>query len=168
MSGFVQRTLQQKTPPPTPEAEAFLAIQIAATRLLDPWARYLKTRGMTPGQYNVLRILRGARPEALTCSEIAERMISRDPDITRLLDRLERQQLVQRERDAQDRRVVRTRIAPAGLDLLAELDAPSARLGEEALGPMGARKLAQLTALLATVIEHTDAAADVLEGAAAD
>ncbi len=156
MTNTVQRVLRQKAPPPTPEAEAFLAIQIAATRLLDPWARYLKSHGVTPGQYNVLRILRGARPEALTCSEIAERMITRDPDITRLLDRLDSRQLVTRERDPGDRRVVRTRIAGSGLELLAELDAPAKAMGERAMGSLSPARLQELTGLLTTIIEHAE------------
>jgi hypothetical protein len=67
MKSIVQQKLRQKSPPPSLEAEVFLALQLAANRLLDPWTRYLKTEGLTHGQYNVLRILRGARPEALTC-----------------------------------------------------------------------------------------------------
>lgn len=151
----VQRALQQKTPP-TPEAEAFLAIQIAAARLLDPWARYLKSHGVTPGQYNVLRILRGARSEALTCSEIAGRMITRDPDITRLLDRLDGRKLITRERDPEDRRVVRTRIADPGLELLAGLDAPAKAMGERSMSPLDPANLKELTRLLTTIIEHAE------------
>ena len=156
MTPIVQRALRQKYPPPTPEAEAFLAIQIAAARLLDPWARYLKSSGVTPGQYNVLRILRGARPEALTCGEIAERMITRDPDITRLLDRLDSRQLVTRERDAADRRVIRTRIAGPGLDLLAALDAPALEMGVRAMSALSPTKLKELTRLLSTIITHAE------------
>lgn len=156
MTNTVQRVLRQKTPLPTPQAEAFLAIQIAAARLLDPWAKYLKSHGVTPGQYNVLRILRGARPEALTCSEIAERMITRDPDITRLLDRLDSRQLITRERDAEDRRMVRTRIAGAGLELLAELDAPAKAMGDRAMGALDPTGLKELTRLLTTIIDHAE------------
>ncbi|MBS1241228.1 MAG: putative transcriptional regulator, MarR family [Gemmatimonadetes bacterium] len=154
MVSIVQQTLRQKAPPPSLEAEVFLALQIAATRLLDPWARYLKAEGLTHGQYNVLRILRGARPEALTCGEIAERMITRDPDITRLLDRLEGQGLVSRQRDTADRRVVRTSIAQPGLDLLARLDGPAAEMGPRMLARLGRRRLKELSGLLTAVIEQ--------------
>jgi len=156
MTTTVQRALRQRTPPPTLEAEAFLAIQLAATRLLDPWDRFLKPLGITSAQYNVLRILRGAGPEALTCREIAERMIARDPDITRLLDRLDARGLVARERDAGDRRVVRARIAAPGLQLLAELDLPVKEMGRRTLGPLGKAKLKELTRLLSAVIEHAE------------
>ncbi len=80
--------------------------------------------GLSHTQYNVLRILRGAEPAGLACSGIGERMLTHDPDITRLLDRLESHGLIKREREQEDRRVVRTRITEAGLKLLSELDAP--------------------------------------------
>ena len=160
MKSIVQQELRQKSPPPSLEAEVFLALQLAANRLLDPWTRYLKTEGLTHGQYNVLRILRGARPEALTCGEIAERMISRDPDITRLLDRLDQQGLVERHRDAADRRVVRTRIARAGLDLLERLDAPAATMVPGALAPLGRLRLQELNSLLSAVIEQAGSLTD--------
>ena len=159
MTSIVQRELRQKTPLASLEAEVFLALQLAAHRVLDPWARYLKTEGLTRGQYNVLRILRGARPEALGCGEIAERMISRDPDITRLLDRLEKQGLVERHRDEDDRRAVRTRISPTGLTLLERLEIPSAMV-RDALKPLGRRRLKELNALLAAVIAHAGRFAD--------
>jgi DNA-binding MarR family transcriptional regulator len=159
MKSIVQRELRQKSPPPSLEAEVFLALQLAANRLLDPWARYLKAEGLTHGQYNVLRILRGARPEALTCGEIAGRMISRDPDITRLLDRLDQQGLVERHRDAADRRAVRTRISPSGLSLLERLEIPSVMV-HGALAPLGRRRLQELNSLLAAVIEQAGSLAD--------
>jgi len=159
MNSVVQRELRQKSPPPSLEAEVFLALQLAANRVLDPWARYLKGEGLTHRQYNVLRILRGARPEALSCGEIAERMISRDPDITRLLDRLDKQGLVERHRDEADRRSVRTRISPDGLNLLERLEMP-ANMVHGALAPLGRRRLQQLNSLLAAVIEHAGTLAD--------
>lgn len=160
MKSIVQRELRQKSPPPSLEAEVFLALQLAANRLLDPWTRYLRTEGLTHGQYNVLRILRGARPEALSCGEIAGRMISRDPDITRLLDRLDNQGLVERHRDAADRRAVLTRISPAGLNLLERLEIPAATMAPRALAPLGRRRLQELNSLLAAVIEHAGSLAD--------
>ena len=82
----------------------------------------LKPYGLTETQYNSLRILRGAGTSGLTCAEIAERLVSQDPDITRLVERLQRQGLVRRERGEKDRRVVLTKITAAGLDRLKEAD----------------------------------------------
>jgi DNA-binding MarR family transcriptional regulator len=164
MVSIVQRELRQKLPPPSLEAEVFLALQIAAARLLDPWAQYLKGQGLTLGQYNVLRILRGARPGALTCGEIGGRMISRDPDITRLLDRLEARGLVERQRDAADRRVIRTSIAQPGLELLAQLDGPSAGMVQKVLAPLGRKRLRELNGLLAALIKQTGMVHDTSAG----
>jgi len=161
MESIVQRELRQKAPLPSLEAEVFLALQLAANRVLDPWARYLKGEGLTHKQYNVLRILRGARPGALSCGEIGERMISRDPDITRLLDRLDRQGLVERHRDEVDRRAVRTRISSDGLKLLERLEVPAAQMLPGALAPLGQRRLKELNSLLAEVIEHAGSLAEV-------
>jgi DNA-binding MarR family transcriptional regulator len=122
------------------EGEVFLALLRSADSLLRQAEELLKTAGLSHTQYNVLRILRGAGRGAergtgrgakapgesagLPCGEIAARMITRDPDITRLLDRLEARGLVARSRQKQDRRVVQARITPAGKKLLRELDAP--------------------------------------------
>ena len=82
-------------------------MRIAAARIIEPWEKFLKaTAELTPNQYNVLRILRGSHPTRLPCGDIAERMIARDPDITRLVDRLSRRGLVTRVRGRRDRRVV--------------------------------------------------------------
>lgn len=83
----------------------------------------LKAEELSPTQYNVLRILRGA-PEGLTCGESGQRMITRDPDITRLLDRLEKRGLIARWRDVKDRRIVLARITPEGLKTLDRLHEP--------------------------------------------
>jgi DNA-binding MarR family transcriptional regulator len=103
-------------------------------------------------QYNVLRILRGAQRggggEGLSCGEIADRMITRDPDITRLLDRLEKRRLVSRCRQKSDRRVVCVHITPAGLELLASLDDVVIEAHRKQLGHMGPEKLKQLIELL--------------------
>src|SRR5215469_2382140 len=96
----------------------------------------LKAEDLSATQYNVLRILRGA-PEGLTCGEIANRMITRDPDITRLLDRLEKRHLISRRRGAKDRRMVLTRITPEGLALLARLDRPVQEAHRQQLGHLG-------------------------------
>ncbi len=127
-----------------------VALQRTADQLHWRLAEMLKPHGVSPTQYNALRILRGAKEEGRTCSEIAERMINRDPDITRLLDRLERRGLVQRTRQSQDRRVITARITPAGLELLKALDRPVEAFNREMLGHLGQPRLQELISLLET------------------
>jgi len=98
-------------------------------------------------QYNVLRILRGAGKTGRSCSEVADRMIHRVPDVTRLLDRLESRGLVVRQREARDRRIVRCWITDAGIHLIAPLDAPMAKLHQDMLGHLGEEKLLQFIQL---------------------
>lgn len=107
----------------------------------------LKEEELSPTQYNVLRILRGA-PDGLACGEIANRMITRDPDVTRLLDRLERRKLIERGRDPQDRRTVMAKITREGLKLLARLDEPILQMHRRQLGHLGAEGLQDLKRLL--------------------
>jgi DNA-binding MarR family transcriptional regulator len=130
-----------------PEEAAYLDLVRTTDLLSRPLAQLLKTEDLSPAQYNVLRILRGCR-EGLTCSEIGNRMITRDPDITRLLDRLEKRKLISRSRDDKDRRVVLTRITPAALDLLARLDQPVRDTHRRLLGHLGAKPLRALRELL--------------------
>lgn len=114
--------------------------------------RLLKTQGgISQTQYNVLRILRGSGRGGLPCGEIAGRMLTRDPDVTRLMDRLVRQRLARRAREHQDRRVIRARITPAGVRLLAELEAPVNKLIDQTLGHMKKSELRTLIALLSGV-----------------
>ena len=107
-----------------------------------------ETRGVTPQQYNVLRILRGAGEAGLPTLEIAQRMIEQTPGITRLLDRLETKKLVVRKRCPKDRRRVYCLITPAGLDLLAELDQPLRQAEDLALGRLTPDQFVELLALL--------------------
>ena len=107
----------------------------------------LKTEDLSPTQYNVLRILRGSI-EGLPCGEIASRMITRDPDITRLLDRLEKRDLISRCRETKDRRMVMARITPEGLKALARLDEPVQSGHRKQLGHLGRDRLRELTELL--------------------
>jgi MarR family transcriptional regulator, organic hydroperoxide resistance regulator len=112
---------------------------------------WLKQFGLTGTQYNALRILRGADQEGLPCREIGERMITRDPDITRLLNRLEDRGFVQRTRAKHDRRVIYGKITAAGLKLLREMDGPLEMHGREMLRHVGQEKLKQLIELLELV-----------------
>jgi DNA-binding MarR family transcriptional regulator len=106
---------------------------------------------LSPTQFNALRILRGAGDGGRTCTEIAERMINRDPDITRLLDRLERRGLVARSREGRDRRVIITRINQAGLDLLRALDRPVEEFNRKQMGRLSEPQLKTLVKLLEAV-----------------
>ena len=107
----------------------------------------LKAEELSANQYNVLRILRGAH-DALPCGEIASRMITRDPDITRLLDRLEKRNLISRCRETKDRRMVMAGITPEGLKLLSRLDEPIEEAHRRCLGHLGRERLRALTELL--------------------
>ena len=109
--------------------------------------KVLRTEDLSGTQYNVLRILRGS-PEGLPCGEIASRMITRDPDITRLLDRLEKRGLISRCRETKDRRMVMARITPEGLKLLAWVDEPVQTAHRKQLGHLGRERLRALTELL--------------------
>jgi DNA-binding MarR family transcriptional regulator len=152
--GVVAQQLQQDKPFSSLEEEVYLALLLAAQRITEPWAHHLRRRsGLTPNQYNVLRILRGA-PAGLTCGDIGERMIARDPDITRLVDRLTRAGLVRRSRSTRDRRVVEVTITPEGLRALDDLDADVRRMPIALLGHLGPARLRQLKGLLGAVIAN--------------
>lgn len=136
-----------------PEEDAFTSLLLTADKLSRKVEKVLRMADVSPTQYNVLRILRGS-PQGLACSEIGKRMISRDPDITRLLDRLERRGLVSRCRENEDRRLVLTQITPQGLALLAELDAPVTETHRSQLGHLGRERLQALMELLAAARER--------------
>jgi DNA-binding MarR family transcriptional regulator len=148
MAGKLQAEIKQTKPFAHPETEAILALQVTADRLASEGARLLKPWDVSPTQYNVLRILRGAGFDGLTCGGIGDRMIQHDPDITRLIDRMEKRGLVNRQRDGKDRRVVITRITQKGLDLLAELDAPIEEFNKRRLGHLGRERVQILIELL--------------------
>lgn len=148
MSPRIQDEIKQRKPFSSLEEETSLALARTADVIHRPLDELLKGHGITGTQYNVLRILRGAGPAGLPCSDIGERMVTRDPDITRLLDRLERLGLCARVRDEKDRRVILGRITPKGLDLLKELDRPVEELNKKILGHMGESRLRSLCRLL--------------------
>lgn len=129
------------------EEIAFLELLRTTDTLSRGLIAILKTWDLSPNQYNVLRILRGSA-SGLPCGEIARRMITRDPDITRLLDRLEKRSLILRWRETADRRMVMARITPEGLKLLGRLDEPVEATHRRQLGHMGRKRLAMLIELL--------------------
>jgi DNA-binding MarR family transcriptional regulator len=133
---------------PCPEEAAFLDLMRTTDMLSRGLIGVLKAEDLSATQYNVLRILRGA-PEGLACGEIASRMITRDPDVTRLLDRLEKRGLISRCRETKDRRTVIARITPEGLKLLSRLDEPVQAAHRKQLGHLGRERLRTLTELLA-------------------
>jgi DNA-binding MarR family transcriptional regulator len=148
MVGRLRDAIRQRRPFGSLEAEAFLNLEHTADALMRGLVDLLKGADLSPTQYNVLRILRGAGPGGLACGEIGERMVTRDPDITRLLDRLERRGLIARTRDARDRRVVTANITRGGIDVLVGLDRPVADLHARQLSHLGNRSLEQLIDLL--------------------
>jgi DNA-binding MarR family transcriptional regulator len=150
----IQAEIQQTKPFNTLEDEALVSLQRTADQLHWRLSEMLKPHGLSPTQYNALRILRGAKDEGRACSEIAERMINRDPDITRLIDRLERRGLVVRSREGRDRRVITTRITPAGLALLEGLDRPIEEFNRRMLGHLGEEQLRTLLGLLEAARER--------------
>jgi len=138
-------------PAVTLENRIFVALLQAADALGQEVEQFLKASGLTGAQYNVLRILRGAEPQGLPCRGIGDRMISHDPDMTRLLDRLEKRGLITRMRQTDDRRVVKTRIRPQALRLLKTLDRPIRELHKRQFRHMSAARLKILSDLLEEV-----------------
>ena len=139
----------------TPEQAVFLNVQKTADVLMGELADVLKPAELSPTQYNVLRILRAAGGGGLPCGQIALRMLTREPDMTRLLDRLEGRGLIARARGTDDRRVVRGRITDKGLALLKMLDAPVADLHRRQLGHLGRENLKTLAKLLERARDRT-------------
>jgi DNA-binding MarR family transcriptional regulator len=135
--------------------DVIVAVRRTADELRRRVAAALAPHGITPQQYNVLRILRGAHPESLPTLEVGARMLEQTPGVTRLLDRLEAMRLVHRERGVDDRRLVECRITATGLALLAELDAPAEAVTRHAVRSLGAAERRTLLRLLALVRDGT-------------
>ena len=131
----------------SPEESAYLDLLRTADVLTRGAIGVLKAEELSTTQYNVLRILRGS-PQGLPCGEIAGRMITRDPDVTRLLDRMEKRALISRSRESRDRRLVLARITPEGLRLVNRLDEPVQKIHRKQLGHMGKDRLKALAELL--------------------
>jgi DNA-binding MarR family transcriptional regulator len=144
-SGFSMADLKteiaQSAPFSSIEEEAILNLMRTSDCLERVFQQRIRGWGLTITQYNVLRILRGARPDGLTCNAIGARMITMEPDITRLLARLKRLKFVRQHRDRHDRRVLWTRISDAGLDLLDKLDPEVQRIPVDLVGHIGRESL---------------------------
>ena len=137
----------------TIEEELLVSLLRTTDVLQERFEQMIRPFNISMTQYNVLRILRGAGAEGRTCGEIGERMIAREPDVTRLLERMDKAGLIKRTRDSKDRRVVVTRITSSGLKLLDELD-PKLREIDGLLKPMGERKIETMLKLLDEVRGH--------------
>ena len=148
MSGRLQSEIKQTKPFANLEEEVLLNLQRTADAAMRPVEAAIKSHGLSSTQYNVLRILRGAGEGGRTCGEIGDRLITRDPDITRLLDRMEKRGLIRRERQTTDRRVILTFVTEMGLDILAQLDSQVPETIKSVLGHMSERKLRDLCRLL--------------------
>jgi DNA-binding MarR family transcriptional regulator len=156
MAKGIQAELKQTKPFSSLEEEAFIAILRTSDKLQQQLVELLKRHGLSPTQFNALRILRGAGDAGLPCSEIGERMINHDPDITRLLDRLEQRDFVQRERDQKDRRVHVARITRTGLEILKTLDRPIEEFHRHFIPKIGESSLKSLIRLLEKVRETSE------------
>jgi DNA-binding MarR family transcriptional regulator len=150
----LQRDLNKKTGFDSPEQQAYLNLAYTHAQLAAQFAQLFKAHDLSEANYNILRVLRGVRqhPEngrdALPCGEIGERLITRVPDVTRLIDRLVKAGLVDRIRGEADRRVVLARITTQGLALLRRLDGPVLKLHDQTLGHLSRGDLKQLNQLL--------------------
>ena len=148
----LQHELKKAQPFDCPSQEAFLNLIRTTGELSAPMQALFKAHGLSQSTYNVLRILRGAAKTedagGLPCLEVAERLVTRVPDITRLVDRLIKAGFAQRCRDDVDRRVVVVSITEAGLALLAKLDRPVKKLHEQQFAHLSAKDLKDLNRLL--------------------
>jgi DNA-binding MarR family transcriptional regulator len=151
MAKGIQAEIKQIKPFSSTEEEVFIAILRTSDKLQQQLVEFFKPYGLSPTQFNALRILRGAAEAGLPCSEIGERMINHDPDITRLLDRLEQRDFVQRRREQKDRRVRMARITPAGLEMLKKLDHPVEEFHRHGMAEVAQSSLKSLIRILEKV-----------------
>ena len=147
MAGKIQQEIVLTRPLPL-QVEAFLNVQLTASKLLAGVTAIIKPFGLSATQFNVLRILRGAGVDGMPCGEVSDRLITRDSDITRLFDRLEKRSLITRERSETDRRVVRAKIAPEAVALLDQVDAPILELHIQQFGVLAQPDVERLIELL--------------------
>lgn len=151
MATHVRDEIKQTRPFASLEQEAHVSLGRTWAVVEHAFSEALKPYGITPTQYNVLRILRGAGEKGLCRSEVMERMIAKVPDATRLLDRMEAAGLIGRERDTTDRRFVTTRVTEEGLRLLGELDDPVQELHRQHFGALDEEHLRGLINLLGRI-----------------
>ena len=145
----LQQEIKQTRPFTSLEEEVYLSLRLTSQLMDEPWGRFLrKTEGISPSQYNLLRILRGAGVDGRTMGEIAERMINRDPDVTRLADRTVKLGLARRDREETDRRIVKLFITQRGLDMLERLDDQVQVFMKQILSGLGPKRLKELRDLL--------------------
>jgi DNA-binding MarR family transcriptional regulator len=144
----LRQEIAQQRPFSSMEEEALLNLMRTSDCVHREFQRRTRHWGITSTQYNVLRILRGAQPQGLICSAIGDRMITAEPDITRLLARLKTLKLIRQQRDKRDRRVVWTQISSAGLDLLSRMDAEIDQAPRDFLGHLDRAELQELIRLL--------------------
>lgn len=147
----LQEEIGKRNPFDSLEQETALNLYRTMDHLQQDSCRLLQDHGLSGPQYNFLRILRGRGGDGRSCCEIAADMITRTPDITRLVDRLEQAGLVERRRDPDDRRIVRVQITPTGLELLSRLDEPVLELHKRQLGHLRRAELEELNRLLVKV-----------------
>ena len=148
MKRRLQDEIQQTKPFESLSVEVYLEI-LRTSQVAGRWVvEALRPSGLTPAQFNVLRILRGSQPDGLACTRIAERMINQDPDVTRLIDRLVAAGLVDKQRDERDRRVVNVAITKAGLTLTEKASKAVRTKLESEMNGLGERRLNVLADLL--------------------
>ncbi len=146
--GTLGSEIRQTAPFPSLGTEVYLTLVRTTDRVTNSASQTLRKEKLTLQQYNVLRILRGSKKDGLLVHEVADRMVSRAPNITRLVDKLERKKLVVRSRSEQDRRTVRLRLTPSGDALVERLSEKVASESERAMHGLDSKELEQLRALL--------------------
>jgi DNA-binding MarR family transcriptional regulator len=144
----LQVELGKKNPFDSAEQEATLNLARTLDYVMHPFSELFAANGISGPQYNILRILRGVGGDGLPCQELGSRMVTRMPDVTRLVDRLESAGLVERRRTPQDRRIVLVRLTRPGRELLARLDRPELDLHKQMLGHLSRGELDELNRLL--------------------
>ena len=144
----ILKEIQQRQPFPSKQEEAMVSLLRTVAVVSQPMEDFLKKHDLTSAQYNVLRILRGAGDAGWSCKEIGERLVQREPDITRLLGRLEKRGLISRRRDPADGRSVLTKITQRGLSLLQDLQPDLSRMSRDQFRTVGEDELEKLLATL--------------------
>jgi len=153
MTPDLRHELRQQKPFGSVQQEAQLSVVRTGSLLTDAFEKMLRPYGITAAQFNVLRILRGAEPDGLCRNELRDRLLTRMPDVTRLLDRMEHARLVERTREGEDRRRVRTRITPKARRLVDRLDDTVAEEHQRRFGHLGKERLRELIQTLSEVRE---------------